>query len=146
MSMHVTIFSHAGIWCGPAADAAEGAADRPSGQVQEGQSRHVKIWLSFTWGYLDRRRRRRDRAQRFLRTMVEVWFLSCMFITFKLFVQEPDYPPPGMWKINTPPPAKACIPTYVSFFSCYAKFMYVFCQVPTKGRLVLPPHKQAQSL
>lgn len=37
--------------------------------------------------------------------------------------KEPDYPPPGMWKINPPPPPK----------------------VVTKGRLVLPPHKQAQA-
>ena len=69
---------------------------------------------------------------------------------YKLFVQDPDHPPPGMWVINPPPPLKACIPTYVSFFfgefAIFILQVYVFCQAVTKGRLVLPPNKQAQSL
>ena len=35
-----------------------------------------------------------------------------MFLT-KLFVQEPDYPPPGMWKINPLPKA---LRSHVRFF------------------------------
>ena len=83
MSTHVTIFFYAGVWICSTSDASQ--ADREEADavepqhVQKGHSRYAKIWLSFTWGYLDRRKFRRDRRKprRCRRTMVDDGGIGC---------------------------------------------------------------------